>query len=127
MLDLIQHVKDKLQGKVSPGQKRSSRWKGVRAKHLESQPHCQVCGGLKRLQVHHILPFHLHPELELDPSNLITLCEGSSSNCHLTFGHASNFRGLNANVHEDVEVWRDKFTQSKLMSAPKKIEGAEGK
>jgi hypothetical protein len=52
------------------------------------------------LNVHHVLPFHLKPELELDPSNLITLCSSLDKNCHLDIGHGDNFRAYNASVRE---------------------------
>ena len=69
---------------------RSSHWPITRAAHLAAQPACQWCGGTTCIEVHHILPFHLHPELELDPSNLITLCEASTE-CHLEHGHKGNW------------------------------------
>ncbi len=83
---------------------RSSRWASVREAHLLVQPNCQVCGASEaqcrskgvHLNVHHIKPYHLHPEDELDPSNLITLCEGGhDTNCHLMWGHLGCFRSIN--------------------------------
>lgn len=92
------------------GAKRSGKWPTVRKAHLAKNPSCEVCGGTKKIEVHHIKPFHLHPELELDPSNLISLCEGASDvNCHLLFGHLGNFKSLNKNVVEDSAEWNKKI------------------
>jgi hypothetical protein len=66
---------------------RSGEWRRVRNQHIASFPYCALCGAearfLKPLEVHHIKPFHLHPELELDTNNLVVLCR----NCHYQAGH----------------------------------------
>lgn len=97
--------------KVPKGKRRSSKWRSVRADFLKQNPACSVCGGKKKLEVHHIRPFHLEPELELDPLNLITLCEndGDGVNCHLLFGHLGNFKSFNKNVRDDADVWKLKI------------------
>jgi 5-methylcytosine-specific restriction enzyme A len=53
-----------------------------------------MCGGTKKLQVHHIYPVHISPRLELEPSNLITLCRAKKYglDCHLFIGHRGDFR-----------------------------------
>lgn len=48
---------------------RSPEWPHVREEFLKACPACAACGGTEDLNVHHIQPFHLHPELELDPAN----------------------------------------------------------
>jgi hypothetical protein len=53
------------------------------------------------MQVHHVKPFHLHPELELEESNLISLCMGDNE-CHLFIGHGDSFKCYNPNVREDA-------------------------
>lgn len=90
------------------GALRSSHWSSVRTAHIKAHPLCEICGKDKGLNVHHIKPFHIRPELELDPTNLITLCESGGMNCHITFGHLGNFHSFNENVVEDVRVWRTK-------------------
>ena len=84
---------------------RSSKWPAVRSAYLKAHPCCAVCGTRKDVQVHHIKPFHIKPELELDPNNLVTLCTSKywGFNCHLAVGHGGNFRYENANVLEDIE------------------------
>lgn len=95
-----------------PMVKRSSAWPKVRAAHLKIQPTCQVCGGTDELNVHHIHPVHLHPDRELDETNLITLCEGSHHlNCHLLFGHFQSWYSYNENVVEDCKLWLEKITK----------------
>lgn len=95
------------------GAVRSSQWPAVREAHLKNEPQCRVCGGTTKIQVHHILPFHLHPELELDPTNLITLCEGNTNiNCHLAFGHFGNFQTKwNKDIQTDSQTWLTRFTE----------------
>jgi 5-methylcytosine-specific restriction enzyme A len=98
------------------GKKRSNKWPSVRRAYLKKHPKCFVCLGIKKIEVHHKKPFHLHPELELDPTNLITLCENEKNgvNCHLLFGHLGNFKSLNENVEDDTKNWR-----GKIMNRPK--------
>lgn len=86
---------------------RGASWRKVRAMHIREQNHCQMCGRIKDLEVHHILPWKDHEFFRLDPNNLITLCRP----CHLRFGHFSNWRNkYNPNImwtcrHADV-AWR---------------------
>ena len=83
---------------------RSGHWAALRKEHLKKEPCCQWCGGTYKLQVHHIRPFHLHPELELDPDNLITLCQVPETDHHLDIGHNGNFvTGYNLNVRRDCD------------------------
>jgi hypothetical protein len=77
--------------------KRSSKWDEVRDEVVQSHPTCAACGSTKKLQVHHIEPFHLHPELELDVKNLIVLCMDVNE-CHLEIGHGGSFRCYNPRV-----------------------------
>src|SRR5690348_7088243 len=89
------------------GKKRSDKWPEVRKAWLEQHPTCAACGGTKNLEVHHIQAFHLHPELELDPSNFITLCEPLGIEHHLKVGHTVNGKSSwkinNTTVREDAQ------------------------
>lgn len=102
--------------KVPPGTARSTHWPAVRARHLALFSHCAVCGGTKALEVHHKRPFHLHPELELDPDNLITLCENKADgvNCHLFVGHLGSFKSFNPDVDADAKNWALKLAHRPL-------------
>jgi 5-methylcytosine-specific restriction protein A len=76
---------------------------------------------MKKLEVHHIVPFHINPSLELDMTNLVTLCECKEDgiNCHLFVGHLGNYRSYNPEVRVDAKTLSDKLrnrpavTQSK--------------
>ncbi len=107
----LTHVRDSIQGKLKFGDRRSSKWPEVRADHLNEFPTCAVCGGTKKLEVHHIKPFHLYHHLELDPHNLITLCESKRNglNCHLAIGHLGDFKSWNASVRIDATRLKNKI------------------
>ena len=112
MVMVLTHIKDVVQGKAPLGVKRSSKWPTVRKNHLKEHPSCAVCGGTKKLEVHHIKSFCEFPELELEPTNLITLCESKNKgglNCHLIFGHLANYKLSNPTVAEDAKVWCEKL------------------
>lgn len=81
---------------------RSPQWQGVRHAHLAKEPSCRACGGHDFLEVHHIKPFHLFPELELDDANLITLCMHPSHSCHFVQGHLLDYQAYNLSVEEDA-------------------------
>jgi len=97
---------------VGNGAKRSGKWEIVERHFKENNPSCAACGSKNRLNVHHILPFHIHPELELDPNNLITLCMDVKE-CHLQLGHAGDFKKFNDHVREDA---------AKALKNPEKFE-----
>ena len=85
---------------------RSSEWPAVAHAHLAREPGCMVCGHQGQgLQVHHIKPFHLYPELELDPHNLITLCEIRGRDHHLLIGHLDDWESYNPQVRTDVKKY----------------------
>ena len=104
-------LKELNEGKEPELHKRSAHWPSVRKNHLKSNPTCALCEGTRKLEVHHIKPFHTHPEFELDPDNLITLCEdkGHGVYCHLFFGHLGNYKSINTNVLEDIKVWKERL------------------
>lgn len=82
---------------------RSSKWPSVRREHLLKEPKCQWCGAVSALEVHHVVPFHICPEKELDASNLITLCESSGSGCHLKRGHLGRWKSFNPDIRKQCE------------------------
>ncbi len=83
---------------------RSSKWNSIRKQHIKDNPSCIACGRTSKLEVHHKIPVHINPELELDPSNLVTLC---ADPCHLLFGHLFNFKSYNKMVIENCSVYLD--------------------
>lgn len=92
------------------GKKRSDKWPALRRAFLKGKV-CAVCGKRKKLEAHHILPFHIDPSKELDPSNLLPLCEGNKTiNCHLRFGHFDDFRTkYNSDVITESAKWQKRF------------------
>ncbi len=110
-LNLFKSLKDRLQGKAKPGEKRSSAWRKVRKKHLEKYPKCRVCGLTTKVEVHHILPFNIAPDLELNSDNLTTLCDNKKYgiNCHLLIGHHGNYTNVNLTYWEDAISWSIKL------------------
>lgn len=93
---------------------RSPEWPKVRDEWLKEHSVCEACGGRAYLEVHHKRPFHLHPELELDPKNLITLCEETSRECHYHFGHNSlSWSCYNPHVEDDAALFLKRRAEAK--------------
>jgi 5-methylcytosine-specific restriction endonuclease McrA len=90
---------------------RSSKWSKIRKEFLANNNYCAACGSKdKKLEVHHKIPVHVNPDLELDLSNLITLC---ADPCHLVFGHLMNFKHYNNSVEKDTLVYLNKVKNRK--------------
>lgn len=78
---------------------RSPGWGKVRTERIRLDGgRCRACGKKRNLQAHHIQPFHLQPELELDLDNTLTLC----GRCHLLIGHLDYWKAYNKKVLADV-------------------------
>lgn len=91
---------------------RSGRWPAVRRAYLETHPVCEACGTSADLEVHHVLPFHERPDLELEEHNLITLCRRH----HWEIGHdpdgpwepaRPSWTASNAGVWQDASRFRN--------------------
>lgn len=91
--------------KNSPLSSRSDKWPKVEKAMITKFKRCAACGSMEKLQVHHILPFHSHPELELNESNLIILCM-SENECHLKIGHGDLFKAYNPWLMKDINDLR---------------------
>ena len=107
---MIDFIKDKLLGKVPKGTKRSSLWRECRNRYIRRFPKCAACGGTKKLEVHHIVPFHQDPSIELDHTNLITLCRRKKYgiSCHILIGHKGTWKDINPGVRgmaKDINVY----------------------
>jgi hypothetical protein len=81
---------------------------------LKDHPRCAACFGKDYLEVHHVKPFHLHPELELEPANLITLCENPTHNCHFIFGHVLDWRLANPFVRDDAGLFHTRCQMARI-------------
>ena len=69
------------------------------------RPACEACGEEDpdaELEVHHVQPFHLHPDLELEEKNVVVLC--MKHGCHLAFGHNYDWHAYNPHVREDIRI-----------------------
>ena len=104
-MEIIYRIRDWFRGAYFGS--RNSRWSSVRKMFISMHPHCAVCGGLNKLEVHHIKSFHEHPDLELDFDNMIVLCE--KYGCHLRFGHLYSYKSWNENIVTDPKIWREKI------------------
>src|SRR6266704_2175619 len=100
----------------------------VEREHRLREPACVACGYKgDGIQVHHIKPFHLHPHLELDPDNLITLCQVDGREHHLLLGHLDEWASYNEHVRADAKhfyrkkaahIRADAAWQKKMMHRP---------
>lgn len=96
------------------GVARSPHWPAVRKFWLTANPTCAACGGTDCVEAHHKRPFHLHPELELSRSNLVTLCQHPSRTCHFHFGHcATSWSDFNPHVVEDAATFLSRIADAK--------------
>jgi 5-methylcytosine-specific restriction enzyme A len=105
---------ERLDGKAPTGARRSSQWQTVRNNFLLGKS-CAVCGGKRKLIAHHEIPFHLSPDLELDESNLIPLCEAEryGINCHLLIGHLGNWQRTNVICRADIAYWQQRLIEDR--------------
>lgn len=91
------------------GAARSPKWSEVQKAFVKANPVCAVCDKkgtlLNPLNVHHQRPFHLHPELELDPNNLITLCRRD----HFLLGHLLNWSSYDADIVVNARIIHDRI------------------
>ena len=102
---------------VKKSHTRSPLWSDVRDMYIGENPACAGCGSIKSLQVHHIVPFHVAPSLELVTENLITLCM-DLHDCHLRLGHGGSFACYNPNVESDcVSFLKASENERKLIHA----------
>jgi len=88
---------------------RSPHWGAVRDRWVKTNPICAGCASRKTLEVHHIEPFYLRPELELSEQNLLTLCR----ECHFQIGHLRDWSVFNPQVIADSAVYRLRFTDAR--------------
>lgn len=122
MIKLIKSAYNLLRSKVRDvgiKAKRSSHWPTVQKHFLAKHPVCAICNSITNLNVHHKKPFHLHPELELDESNLITLCMSEMA-CHLMIGHGDNFKAYNPEVVVDVDILHKDIYKFRVVAAKAK-------
>lgn len=129
-----QHFNEPMRGKLEPipdpissvgepafgaSEPRSPEWPRVRAEHLKQHPECAACGwkGIGKehrgLVVHHLRPFHIAPELELSPDNLVTACGSDHWNCHFRIFHLGRWDCWNEHAIEDAAYFRKRLESRK--------------
>src|SRR6185312_2603434 len=113
------------------GLARSPHWPHVEKAFRKAHPHCVACApdaSDHAVQVHHRAPFHYvvslgRPDLELDPRNLVSLCETEegkpAEDHHLLIGHLGNFRAGNLEVLEDAATTFHGMTSEAIRSDPR--------
>lgn len=91
------------------GAARSSDWRRTQQTFITANPVCAFDGKpgtlINPLNVHHCEPFHLHPELENEWDNLITLCRFH----HFWHGHLGSWRSHNSSVKSEAALLRSKI------------------
>lgn len=65
-------------------------------KYRKEHPRCAWCGR-PGIEVHHIKPVHLYPELAAEPTNFISLNRKPA--CHHVIGHRGSWKEYNLFVH----------------------------
>lgn len=88
---------------------RSPHWSTVRKEFLRKNPKCILTGTNKDLDVHHVKPFHLYPNLELEESNLRTI----SHPYHFLIGHLCCWSNINSEFDWDVGQWAARIRERK--------------
>ena len=102
---LLQFLKDKWRGNLF-GAARSSQWSQTKRDFEILHPKiCPVCGTKKKIELHHLKPFHLSPELENDFNNLMWGCRDH----HYFVYHLMSWKSFNINAKEDAKVWLEKI------------------
>jgi hypothetical protein len=93
----------------SPPKRTQTRaWRALAAQHLRIYPMCAACGSRSRVRPHHVVPVSVDPSRELDPLNLLSLCESYAFgvNCHLFLGHGGQWSTYNPQAVRDAFEYR---------------------
>ena len=85
-------------GAIAAGVPRSPKWDAWLKAFLRGKS-CIACGARDGLTGHHVIPFHLRPDLELVESNVVPIC---SDRCHIVWGHLDDFALDNPTVRQDA-------------------------
>lgn len=109
-----QQVSASVKREVQKAEGRDPKWPAARSRWLKKNAVCAACGERRKPQVHHVVPVHEDPSLELDPKNFITLC--AFNLCHLRIGHGGSYRHWAPNVRELAAAVSSK-TMSKTAAA----------
>jgi hypothetical protein len=64
----------------------------AKQEYLKLHQECAICGNMKTLECHHVIPVHIDLELSCNFDNFISLCDSNNNSCHRWFGHFGNFK-----------------------------------
>lgn len=79
------------------GAVRSHEWRYFRNMNIKDK--CEICGSKFFLELHHVFPFHIRPDLELDENNVVTVCRRH----HYEFCHFLNWKKFNIDIKNHIE------------------------
>jgi len=66
---------------------------------------CAWCGTTNKIEVHHVCPQHIRPDLAHDTNNMVCLCRVGGKGCHYYIGHhGKEWRYVFTNVMEAIKV-----------------------
>lgn len=100
------------------GAPRSPKWRAVAREHLKNNPLCAACGTSENVVPHHIIPVHEDASRELDPANLVTLCNSNGTGCHFFLGHLQDWKLCNPSVIEDARAYKVRFSEARISRHP---------
>ena len=93
------------------GRKRSPKWRALSDRFLKEHPACAATGRIKGKGIivvaHHIIPYHVQPDLELEWENLIPMSEGGTWNAHLWMAHLGEWADWNPRIREDAAEMKE--------------------
>ena len=117
------------------GSKRNSGWHKASEAYIREVGQCEFCGAKLgeegvELEVHHVEPFHVRPDLEMEKSNWAVLCR-KPHDCHRLVGHFRNFSLWNPLLRPFLEIWKFVLRLATAMlkighSQPQNDDGAHG-
>lgn len=95
-------------GQIAAGTPRSPQWPAFLKRFLAGKS-CAVCGrNDEPLTGHHVVPFHVDRTRELDPANVIPVCDDSPSRkCHLLVCHLGDWRLVNPDCGQHAAMLRE--------------------
>lgn len=89
--------------------RRAKEWAKLRNQFVLENPVCLVSGLRTNIEVHHAVPFHVNPGLELAWENLRTV----SRPYHFLVGHLCSWSDYNPDFDADAAGWREKIAKSR--------------
>jgi len=99
------------------GVQRSPKWAAFEKRFVRGKA-CVCCGAKGPLTGHHVIPYHVRPDLELDEANIRPVCTGVD--CHLVIGHLKDFRLWNEDFDADAAAFLQKRRRAMALRKSRK-------